>query len=603
MLCHAGHPDMADANKKHIMLKKITALFVLIPFLFAACDDYYDTKNDPVTYGDTYLHIGISTDKALYRPGEAVTFTLKEKPAGILTVRYFHLGTLLKEESVDNTSWSWTPPEGDFKGYMAALYESKNGQEQLLYTIAIDVSSDWTRFPRYGFLSSYGEMSKAEIDHQIDLLTRYRINGIQFYDWLHDHHRPLAGTTAAPQPTWPDLIGRTNYLSTVKGYIDAAQAKGMKTMFYNLAYGALENASTDGVAEEWYLYRDQEHREKDNHHLDPPFRSSIYLTNPGNSEWQAYLAARHDDVYRVFNFDGYHIDQLGNRGTVYDYDGNTVDLAASYLPFIAAMKQAQPNKRLVMNAVSGYGQEQIAQSATDILYTEVWDECQSYADLADVIAYNDQLSGGNKRTVLAAYINYGRSGSTGYVNAPGVLLANAVIFSFGGAHLELGEHYLANEYFPNNNLQMKSALKESLLHYYDFMTAYQNLLRDGGEPVQFDISSADEKLIVKNWPASQGSVAVTGKMFPVRDVIHLINFTDANSMEWRDNNGSQKEPAAITNADLAVKSHRPVKNVWFASPDYQGGVAVSLQFTQQGDTVSFTLPLLKYWDMVVLEYA
>ena len=124
-------------------------------------------------------------------------------------------------------------------------------------------------------------------------------------------------------------------------------------------------------------------------------------------------------------------------------------------------------------------------------------------------------------------------------------------------------------------------MKESLLHYYDFMTAYQNLLRDGGEPVQFDISSSDEKLIVKNWPASQGSVAVTGKMFPVRDVIHLINFTDANSMEWRDNNGSQKEPAAITNADLAVKSHRPVKRLVRFSR-YQGGVAVSLQFTQQG---------------------
>ena len=43
MLCRAGHPDMADANKKHMMLK-ITALFVLIPFLFAACDDYYDEK-------------------------------------------------------------------------------------------------------------------------------------------------------------------------------------------------------------------------------------------------------------------------------------------------------------------------------------------------------------------------------------------------------------------------------------------------------------------------------------------------------------------------------------------------------------------------------
>jgi len=594
---------MADASKKNMMLKRITALSVLIPFLFAACSDYYDTENNPVTYGDTYLHIGISTDKALYEPGEAVTFTLKEKPAGTLTVRYFHLGELLKEEPVGDTSWSWTPPANDFKGYMAALYETKNGQEQLLHTIAVDVSSDWTRFPRYGFLSSYSRLTEEQIAQQIATLSRYHINGLQFYDWLHDHHRPLAGTADNPLESWPDLLGRTNYLSTVQGYIDAAHEKGMKTMFYNLAFGALRNASSDGVDEAWYLYRDPNHGEKDNHHLDPPFRSSIWLINPGNSDWQAYLAARHDDVYRVFNFDGYHIDQLGNRGTVYDYHGNTVDLAAGYALFIAAMKQAQPNKRLVMNAVSDYGQPQIAQSGTDFLYNEVWGERHSFEDLARVITENNQLSNGHKPTVLAAYVNYGKSGSTGYVNTPGVLLANAVIFSFGGAHLELGEHYLANEYFPNNNLQMKSALKESLLHYYDFMTAYQNLLRDGGEPVQVDISAVDEKLIVENWPASQGSVAVNGKMFPARDVIHLINFTDANSMAWRDNNGTQKEPAAIANAALTVKSRKPVKNVWFASPDHQGGVAVSLPFTQQGDKVTFTLPLLKYWDMVVLEYA
>ncbi|MBF6628106.1 MAG: glycoside hydrolase family 66 protein [Proteiniphilum sp.] len=584
------------------MLKRITTLLLFIPFLFAACEDYYDTENNPVTYGDTYLSIDLRTDKAIYNPGEPVTFTLKEKPSAPLTVRYFHLGELLKEESVNGREWQWTPPSDDFRGYMAALYETGNGQEQLLQTIAVDVSSDWTRFPRYGFLSSYGLLTPAQIEQQIATLSRYRINGLQFYDWMHDHHRPLAGTADNPLESWPDLIGRTNYLSTVEGYIDAAHEKGMKTMFYNLAFGALSNAPSDGVAEEWYLYRDPYHGDKDNHHLDPPFRSSIWLTNPGNSEWQNYLAARHDDVYRVFNFDGFHIDQLGNRGTLYDYDGNTVDLTTTYAPFITAMKQAQPGKQLVMNAVSSYGQDQIAQGETDFLYTEVWGERNSYEDLARVITDNDSRSGGSKRTVLAAYMNYDRSGSTGFLNAPGVLLTNAVIFSFGGAHLELGEHYLANEYFPNNNLQMKSGLKQSLLHYYDFMTAYQNLLRDGGETAQFDVISADGKLNPEKWPASAGSVAVTGKSFLHRDVIHLINFTDAGSMEWRDNDGTRKEPAAVADALLTVKSDRTVKKVWSASPDYQGGAAMSLPFTLEGDNVTFTLPLLKYWDMVVLEY-
>ena len=584
------------------MRRKITALSLILLLLFAACEDPYNTENNPITYGDTYLPITLTTNKAVYSPGEKVTFTLKEQVEGSLTVRYYHLGTLLEEVPVSGSEWQWTPPTDDFRGYMAALYATAGGSEELLQTVAVDVSSNWSRFPRYGFLSSYGQMSEAQIEAQIELLARYRINGIQFYDWMHDHHRPLAGTPAAPMPTWPDLIGRTNHLSTVKGYIDAAHSKGMKTMFYNLAFGALENASSDGVSEEWYLFRDREHSQKDNHHLDAPFRSSIFLTNPGNEEWQTYLAARHDEVYSVLPFDGYHIDQLGNRGTLYDYQGNPVDLTQEYPSFIAAMKQAQPDKLLVMNAVSGYGQEQIATSATNILYSEVWDETKSYADLAGVITRNDQLSSDSKRTVLAAYVNYGRSGSSGFVNEPGVLLANAVIFAFGGAHLELGEHYLANEYFPNNNLQMKSSLRQSLLHYYDFMTAYQNLLRDGGEPATFNVTSDNDMITPAPWPAAQGEVAVTGRTFTNRDVIHLINFSDAGSMEWRDSNGTQKEPSLVENIALTVQSRGAVKKVWVASPDHHSGVAEALPFTQEGDAVQFILPRLKYWEMLVIEY-
>lgn len=71
-------------------------------------------------------------------------------------------------------------------------------------------------------------------------------------------------------------------------------------------------------------------------------------------------------------------------------------------------------------------------------------------------------------------MNYDLANNKGYFNTPSVLMTNSVIFAFGGAHLELGEHMLGKEYFPNNNLSMKDDLKNSLVNYYDFLVAYQN---------------------------------------------------------------------------------------------------------------------------------
>ncbi|MGE8425784.1 MAG: glycoside hydrolase family 66 protein, partial [Sphingobacterium siyangense] len=371
---------------------------------------------------------------------------------------------MIKEESLSQNTWNWTPPATDFRGYMVYLFKTDDPAKKPLYSIAVDVSSDWRKFPRYGFVSKYDRLDAQIIQRNIESLSRFHINGIQFYDWQLDQHNPLAGSVTNPAASWLDLIGRTNYKSTVDGYIQAAHGRGMKAMFYNLLYGALANAAADGVSEQWYLFKDDKHQEKDMHPLNAPFRSNIYLVDPGNTAWQAYINKRHQDVFAVYDFDGYHIDQLGDRGKLYNYNGQEVKLDQAYASFIASSKKAFPDKYHVMNAVNQYGQEQgIATSNVDFLYTEVWDPNKSFDQLVQIIQDNDRFGNYAKNTVLAAYMNYAKSNQVGFVNEAGILLTNAVIFANGGSHLEMGEHYLTNEYFANNNQQLKGTTKEKLI--------------------------------------------------------------------------------------------------------------------------------------------
>lgn len=61
------------------------------------------------------------------------------------------------------------------------------------------------------------------------------------------------------------------------------------------------------------------------------------------------------------------------------------------------------------------------------------------------------------------------------------------------------------------------------------------------------------------------------------------------------------EPAMISDIRLDIDSDRMVSRVWVASPDNLGGVPQELEYTQQGRTVSITVPSLHYWTMIVIE--
>ena len=76
---------------------------------------------------------------------------------------------------------------------------------------------------------------------------------------------------------------------------------------------------------------------------------------------------------------------------------------------------------------------------------------------------------------------------------------------------------------------------------------------------------------------------------------------DADNLSWRDMQGTMPEPRLIEGLPLRLKASAKVNKVWVASPDWLGGAIQELPFSQANGEVTFTLPSLKYWTMIVVE--
>jgi dextranase len=289
---------------------------------------------------------------------------------------------------------------------------------------------------------------------------------------------------------------------------------------------------------------------------------------------------------------------VGDPGRLYTYAGQRTDPSVAFGDFLKAAKAAAPTKPLVMNAVNQWGQASIATAPVEFLYAELWTNNEEYGSLAKAIQDNEALAPG-KRTVLAAYVNRAKSNSAGYFNPASVLLTDAVIFAFGGAHIELGEHMLDTEYFPDHHLRLTPALQLQLQAYYDFAVAYENLLRGPDRQVQLVQVGGDPSLAA--WPPQLGKIAAAHTTAAGRQVVHLLNFTQAKTLEWRDNNQVQPEPTVRRNLAVRLPAPNPVRRVWLASPDLAGGQPRAVAFTQAGGQLSLTVPELRYWDMLVIE--
>lgn len=558
------------------------------------------------------------TEKSMYAPGETAVVCLENLPAEATALR-------ARLYSLERCVWDWqlpaskrfplSLPDADGRGY-ALEVEALDEQQNVLTSAftAVDVSSSWTKFPRYGYVWDFTPSADAE--SKADEMARYHLNGVQFYDWQYRHHRPLAADLSG----WRDWSGRWISGDTVRAYLRAAHDRGMACMAYNMIYAANETYLTDGsgVQADWRLVRangadftcDMDAK------LGPV--GVLQYFNLLNPDWQNYIFAQENRVFEAFDFDGWHGDTIGENGPMrtadggplgYDADGKPIYLVKDgYTAFLNAAKAAIGDKYLAFNPVGAQGIENVNVSAVDVLYTEFWPWDRNangrlyddYYTLHRAILGACEQSGG-KSLIVAAYVNY-RNPKAAF-NPATVRMLDCVVFASGGSRIELGNggNMLSDEYFPaDGKKRMDDGLRSAVGRLYDFLVAYENLLRDGQRPVSRIVR-------LENLPVSTDGRSDTVWCFAKADssteIYHFLNLTGTDD-GWRDEEQTKKPPIAHENVKTRLYTDYPVREVWLASPDGESPLPLPLEFQTGRDTngayAEFTQPALEYWNLIFL---
>lgn len=579
----------------------------------------------------------VFTDKARYAPGETVQIEIDLKNAdhahaapATLKIVFRHLGrevgpSISKDlpgatNSPRPVIVQWTPPRQDFTGYFVDVrLLTRRGAELDRSQTAVDVSSEWNRFPRYGYLAHYSQTEGADPDAWIAQLNKFHIDGLQYYDFQDRHEQPLAGTVEHPANRWHDIAGREVDRDILEGFLQAARQHNMMSMAYDSSYSAYASAFTDGsgVKLNWATWPapDTPRTPADAESLDLPKDSTwetprlIYMNQNGLG-WQHYLFGQMARLFRVYPFDGWHIDTFGAKGA-YAYNGSYVNFIAGFRPFIDDAK-ATLHKRVVLNTVNTWGQDETAQSGADFVYSELWEDHETYSS---ILSSADQVHAVNPGAglVFAAYLQ--RRGGDGRIdppprqfNMPGVLLADAAIFASGASHIELGDgnRMLSSEYFPADiAYSVSPELHVALRHYYDFLTAYENVLR-------YRVAPAAALAVVHGYPSAPDGAPNTIWTIARRknneSIIHFISLLGTSDPHWRDVSANRPDPPLLSKVQVRIYcDDLRIASAEWASPDADGGRLHTLSFQsgrQDGQNyVDIILPSLKYWDMVLLKQA
>ncbi len=372
----------------------------------------------------------VSVDKARYAPGNTVTITANLQNttstnwSGTVYLSIYHHETLtystsktasVSQNSTGTTSFTWTAPSTDYRGYLVKVYVSSSDYK----TAAVDVSSDSSKFPRYGYIAKYdASTTSATVTQQIQTMAKdYYIDMYQFYDWMWRHEVPLKRTNGVDvDSSWEDLFYNTVSLSTLQNYMNAVHNYNGTAMAYMMSYAARENYSNYGVNYQWGLYWDAARQ----YQMDFNFSNGhcIYMFAPTNAAWQTFISNAYKDCINTLGFDGIQMDQMGQRTNIYDFNGNSYDVENSFSSLINAVKTSltsnNANKDMVTfnivdGTVNGWALNDVSTNAnTDFSFSEIWWLSNGYNDMRNYIEQLRSKSNG-KAAVMAAYMNYNQN--------------------------------------------------------------------------------------------------------------------------------------------------------------------------------------------------
>ncbi|HEY76113.1 MAG TPA: hypothetical protein G4O00_08025 [Thermoflexia bacterium] len=539
------------------------------------------------------MRVEVYPHKACYRPGEIARLTVDlHGPAGadvqVLTSFAFLCDEVarktravrLNEVGKATLELAWCPPTDAPRGYgVDVQVTDMAGRVLATGSTAFDVLERWTQAPRYGFLCDF-RPGRSDLESAAGWWVRYHLNGLQFYDWMYRHERLLP-----PAEVFTDPLGRRLSLTTVRRLIETAHAHGVAAMAYAAVYGA--SVPFYHQHPDWALL------DADGRPI--PFGEDFLMImdpSPG-SPWTDHLLSEFDRMLRELGFDGVHLDQYGDPKEGYDARGRPVALDRAFPSLIRATshlvhRHRGPEGATAFNAVGNWPIEAVAGAETDFVYIEVWPPDVEYRDLHRLVVDGQRLGGG-KPVVLAVYIDPAHERN--------VRLADGVIFASGGFRIELGEvgGLLSDPYFPKHG-RMTDGLADTLRRYYDFLVRYENVLSLGTRDATLE---RGRHVVVEGAGGQEVDVWAVVRQGEGFETISLINLPKGGRVRWDQPLG--EGPPVLTDLRVRYPAERPIERVWWASPD--GPLrAAPLPFAGQ-DEVTFSIPQLGDWALVVLEWA
>ena len=562
----------------------------------------------------------------------------------------------------------WVQPVGfktledNYRGYLLTIIvKDANGNVVDQNSTGVDVSSDWTKFPRYAALSHFGK--DTDIEKNADILNKFHVNANMYYDAYYRPQNPF------PSENYKDWLGNDISLTTIKNGIKANHKNNQDALLYNMV-----NATTGTT--EWCIYSTQDRTTGDaaktkdtpgeqlTHNMLGGFdagRSDSshkiqYYYNPWSIGWTNYIGDKMWGALNYLDFDGWQGDSIGNFSVTSWEDRHNqnkpnakFDFNGGFGDMVNRLKGNQMrNYKMGVNAVGGKGQGNLDKSKADFQYSEIWSNWwdsddnvvdgnkrdgdqykhNTYYDLGRIVDNTKQNS--DKSLIMPAYMyrdwDKSKAPLPKHFNDNAILLKDISIFANGGSTMELadGGYQIFNEYYPSAQNSKDITMSDNLGNpdtgklrkVYDFVTAYQNILRGDGVQNNYhrvEITDSTGKQLADRYGGAYSIYAITKSGhdgYNDIETLNMINLTDVSNTNWQIRN-KDDESSKIVNkkGPLHVKyyvdPYRRINNVWVASPDINDGRAKTLDFKRgwdkNGDYVEFDIPSLEYWNLVYLK--